>query len=495
MQIRKVLLLLGLIFINTATAQNLIRVNKSTDPQSNFTIESLVKQVLVSGGNCSQISNVSVYPNLLPTDFSRTYGYFNRANSAFPLQEGIILTTGYTYSAGAPYDPIDATGILFSGTDVDLANALGFNKNNLEDATYFQFDFVPEQNTISFRYLFASEEYTKVGGKDYPCSFTDGFALLIKKAGDPTFTNIAVLPNGNSVSVQNIRPTISGGCSANNVQYFEGFNPGSSYFTGNVNQATSNFNGQTKVLTATTSVIPGQKYTFKFVLADYGDSNLDSAVFIEANSFNSGSGVTITDASGNDLGSLIQSCSSASTLFAKSLNAIQYNWYLDTGSGYQLIQSSSSNFLNISSLGKYKVETITASGCSAIDEITFSNNVTPSPTVNSTVNYCLNQTSSVLAATGSNLKWYDSLGNLLSSAPIPNTTVSGTTDYYVTQTLGGCESAKSKISVIVSNSIASPTVNSTINYCLNQTSSVLTATGSNLHQFPIQQFQEQPITT
>ncbi|RXM52845.1 choice-of-anchor L domain-containing protein, partial [Chryseobacterium sp. CH1] len=54
---------------------------------------------------------------------------------------------------------------------------------------------------IPFRYLFASKEYQQ----NFPCTITDGFALLLKKATDPTYTNLAVLPAGaGPVSVTNI---------------------------------------------------------------------------------------------------------------------------------------------------------------------------------------------------------------------------------------------------------------------------------------------------
>jgi hypothetical protein len=56
----------------------------------------------------------------------------------------------------------------------------------------------------------------------------------------------------------------------------------------------------------------------------------------------------------------------------------------------------------------------------------------------------------------------------------------GTTSYFVTQTVNGCESPKAKIDVIVNPEPAAPAVVSTISYCLGATATALTATGSNL---------------
>jgi len=61
-----------------------------------------------------------------------------------------------------------------------------------------------------------------------------------------------------------------------------------------------------------------------------------------------------------------------------------------------------------------------------------------------------------LIANGSNLKWYDADGNPLPGAPTPSTGKAGATIYYVTQTINGCESDRSSITVTVIPTPASP---------------------------------------
>src|SRR5690606_4619535 len=50
-----------------------------------------------------------------------------------------------------------------------------------------------------------------------------------------------------------------------------------------------NMKGQTIVMQASSDVVPCRKYRIKLAIGDYGDSILDSAVFLEAGSFDIGS--------------------------------------------------------------------------------------------------------------------------------------------------------------------------------------------------------------
>ncbi|MDI5889429.1 hypothetical protein QLS42_16340, partial [Flavobacterium sp. LB3P48] len=72
------------------------------------------------------------------------------------------------------------------------------------------------------------------------------------------------------------------------------------------------------------------------------------------------------------------------------------------------------------------------------------------PTISSPVIYCQGATANALTATGNNLLWYSgATGGIGSSiAPTPSTNLSGTTSYYVSQTIG-CESPRAKIDVTV----------------------------------------------
>ncbi|ODS84399.1 MAG: hypothetical protein ABS46_03840 [Cytophagaceae bacterium SCN 52-12] len=85
----------------------------------------------------------------------------------------------------------------------------------------------------------------------------------------------------------------------------------------------------------------------------------------------------------------------------------------------------------------------------------------------------------VLTATGTALKWYNSAGTAIASAPTIPTAAAATFTYQVSQTVDGCESAKATITAKV-HKTAAPVVTSSIAYCKGETPAALTATGTAL---------------
>ncbi|MBQ0908122.1 T9SS type B sorting domain-containing protein [Flavobacterium sp. F-328] len=244
-----------------------------------FTANQLVQNVLTNSA-CIATQNA----NATGDDFSgskKSYAYFNANGSNFPFQEGVILSTSSSQNAAGPYTNSEGEGDLRWLGDRDLQIALG--RNNTINATVLEFDFTALTNTISFNYLFASNEYQLY----FPCEFSDGFAFLIKEVGSTEpYRNIATIPNTTvPVSSTNIRPftpAFNNGviskpsCDAMNQEYFAGFNSTASPI---------NYSAQTVILKAKTSVVAGRNYHIKLVIADDSNELFDSAVFIEAGSF------------------------------------------------------------------------------------------------------------------------------------------------------------------------------------------------------------------
>lgn len=85
-------------------------------------------------------------------------------------------------------------------------------------------------------------------------------------------------------------------------------------------------------------------------------------------------------------------------------------------------------------------------------------NFTTPPIVNSPVNYCQYSSISPVNVSGSNLLWYSSIVGGIGStiAPLPSTEIIGTTSYFVSQTISGCESSKEQIDIIVHGSLSKP---------------------------------------
>ena len=84
---------------------------------------------------------------------------------------------------------------------------------------------------------------------------------------------------------------------------------------------------------------------------------------------------------------------------------------------------------------------------------------TVAPTVTTPVVYCVNASAVALTATGTTLKWYadNTTTTALTGAPTPSTGTAGTINYYVSQTLNGCEGPRALIAVKV-NALPTATI-------------------------------------
>ncbi len=127
--------------------------------------------------------------------------------------------------------------------------------------------------------------------------------------------------------------------------------------------------------------------------------------------------------------------------------------------------------------------TVSDGNISAVDSVFIpsDSNIAP-PTIISPIVYCQYDTTSTLSATGSSLLWYltSTGGTGSSTAPTPSTVNDGTTIYYVSQTINGCEGPRASIEVIVKAKPTPPVVTNPVTYIWYDTPSPLIATGSNL---------------
>lgn len=300
---------------------------------TSYTKEQLVKDIFV-GNSLIHIDESSIQINGWTFDDSdKSYGYFDRGTSNFIIDKGILLSSGKLIDAPGPNFGISSRTDENWRGDADLERALRIN--NTTDATSIEFDFSSTTiNEISFDYLFASEQYLRIDDRGN-CGYTDGFAFLIKKAGTTeAYRNLAVLPNTTTpVSVNTVYGT-GGKCSPINPQYFDQFNPTNSPIS---------FNGNTKLLTASTTIVPGEKYHLKIVIADQGNGQYDSGVFLKANSF----------VGTKKLGDDITLCpASIDIVDATMPDAVAYKWLKD---GTEIIGETNAQ-LTVREAGYYEVE-------------------------------------------------------------------------------------------------------------------------------------------
>ena len=196
---------------------------------------------------------------------------FKLTKSRIPFEDGIILSTGDARTIPGVNRKSGFSGIMGATGDPDL-EALA--KGRTFDAVSFEFDFVAKQDLIKFNYVFGSEEYPEFVGS----GFNDVFAFFLTDLETEETTNLAVLPNTNTpVTINTINDRL-------NANYYTDNRPFK-----HIEQPSNpiELDGLTKKLTAFSEVTPGRRYRIKIVLADVGDDNLDSAVFLEQGSFES----------------------------------------------------------------------------------------------------------------------------------------------------------------------------------------------------------------
>jgi len=321
---------------------------------NNYTPQELIEDILINSG-C--IENVNV-TNTVSGDFGgndSSFGYFENTNTNFPFSNGIVMSTGKISNVPGPNTSLsddDAPGWV---GDPDLENVL--EVTNTTNATVLEFDFTPNANLIQFRYIFASEEYQE--NDSSTCIYSDVFAFLIKPQGGE-YTNIAIVPGTNTpVQVTSVHPEIPGSCDAENEQYFGSFNDAN---------VPINFNGQTKALTATASVIQNTTYHIKLIIADEQNYRYDSAVFLEGGSFNIGANL------GNDITGENSLCDGETYTLELTDNGntpLNYTWLEVDANGNETILTQGQNETNytVNSAGTYKVILDYGNGCTAEDEI------------------------------------------------------------------------------------------------------------------------------
>ncbi len=287
---KKIILLSFLLFSIIGFSQ-VITIDTGT-----YTADGLVRNVLTNNSPCLNINNVS---SRTGTNFLSTngIGYFTNTNPAFPLQNGVILTTGNVMNSPGPNNTILSDGTLGWAGDANLETALAAAGVTMvsRNATVLEFDFTPLSPNFNFQFLFASEEYGT-----YQCLSPDAFAFLLTNTTTGFTENLAVIPSTTiPISVQTIRNNIYNPiCLSANPSYFGLFNDGTAAAA-----SATNYNGQTVVMNASsTNLSTTDTYHIKLVIADgNNDNQFDSAVFLGGGSFDFGQdvlGPDVTIASG-----------------------------------------------------------------------------------------------------------------------------------------------------------------------------------------------------
>jgi len=267
----KITLILFLILSNTLQSQI---VTTSNAPYNS--VSYLTNNVLMGQG--MQGYNISTY------GATTQKGFFSGGLSSIGLDSGIVLSTGNVTNIMTSTGQVASTSIPNAtgqgAGDADLLSVAqsvpsligqSFSVSSTWDAAIIEFDFIPQSDTVTFRYVFGSDEYLTWINTGYNDVF--GFFLSGPGINGPysnNAINVATIPNTNPtlpITISTIHPNLNG-------QYYN--------YGGNSLIA---LNGYTDIMTAILPVNACDTYHIKLAIADGSDKILDSSVFLEAASF------------------------------------------------------------------------------------------------------------------------------------------------------------------------------------------------------------------
>ena len=252
------------------------------DVNSTFTIEEYVNEVLLGEG-------IEAF-NITYTGGASQLGYMTGGEDVFTIGSGLVLSSDAAVNIACEFGTCsDCLGTAFNDPDLlDIANSVPpligqtFSVSSVNDGCVLEFDFTATGDSISFSYVFGSDEYETWINTQY----NDVFAFFLSGPGIVgEYASPAGFPDGamNIAGVPDADPplpiTISSVNSGTNSQYY-------------VNNQSENgicILGYTQTFTAEAAVQCGETYHIKLAIADGSDTALESIVVLEEGSFTSNS--------------------------------------------------------------------------------------------------------------------------------------------------------------------------------------------------------------
>ena len=190
-------------------------------------------------------------------------GSFHGGAEIIGIESGVILSTGFVENVLGPNRVPNRTTVNNRPGDAALTGIAGATTY---DAAILEFTFVPLGDQVSFEYVFASEEYPEWVGSVY----NDPFAFFVNGQ------NCAQVGNtGMPVTINNVN-------AGTNSAFFRA-NTNAQGNPGGLGLNTE-MDGLTVVLVCQAAVNANQPNTLRLAIADAGDREWDSNVFIKAGS-------------------------------------------------------------------------------------------------------------------------------------------------------------------------------------------------------------------
>ena len=309
------------------------RANAQVEVETDLTLEEYVNDILL--GNGIQAFNITYQGG------TNQLGYLTGGDEVFSINSGLVLSSDVSVNLACPTDWQTCNGCLGNGFNdqdlLDIANSVppligqSFSVNSVNDGCVLEFDFIAAGDTVSFDYVFGSDEYETWINTQY----NDVFAFFLSGPGiTGPYNSPAGFPGGavNIAGVPNTDPNLPITISSVN----SGTNP--EYYIDNQGGTDVCINGYTVPFTAMYPVECGETYHIKLAIADGSDTALESIVVLEEGSFQSNAVVQIDlsiDVGGPDANTIYEDCGQATLIFERPIETIiemQEMVYIDYGS-------------------------------------------------------------------------------------------------------------------------------------------------------------------
>jgi|GEM_PF-739498 len=360
------------------------------------------------GGAGLSISNVTINCNA-----SAYGGFSNGASSGMGISNGLALTTG---------DLTDLPGTGNSNDDFNFCVGTTFSDPQLtalsssatKDVCIIEFDVVPQCTNMGITFVFGSDEYTNWVNQ----TFNDAFGFFVSGpnpgGGSYTNMNIATIPGGTNVSVDNVN-------NVTNTAYFVNNNSGT---------FANHFDGFTTVLSPSIAVTPCATYHIKLAIADASDCAMDSGVLIDIIQCNN---VTTLSTSTTPATACGLNNGTASVTVTNGLAPLTYTWSPTPGGG-----QGTPNATGLTAGTTYTITVDDAYACIPAVSATATIGGPVAPTVTSTSStVCAGQPATLTATPGTGGGTYSwSPGGATTSSI--TVSPSSTTTYTVSYTVSGC---------------------------------------------------------
>ncbi|TXF88057.1 hypothetical protein FUA23_16380 [Neolewinella aurantiaca] len=231
---------------------------------------------------------ISVQRPVIGGEVLHQTGVFRNGLPTVGIDSGLIVSTGWVESAPGPnFFSSSQSGLIdifdMNGIDPDAASLVPPGVD-VYDIAMIEFEFIPTTDTITFNYVFFSEQYCASGAG----VTNDAFGFLLT-GPDGVTRNIARLPvSGDVVSPATLNPgTVDAASFLNNTTAnFD--DPCMDTPPPPERLAGIAYDGFSTVLQAKGAVVPCAPHTLKIIVVDAGDFILDSGVMLEAGSFLAG---------------------------------------------------------------------------------------------------------------------------------------------------------------------------------------------------------------